>query len=85
MTRPTAASPAPAATRVSRGQAAAPQGDRSPEDVLRDLRGLTREALENGDTRAALKGLELEGKHFGMFTDKIKNDVTGAIAITWQE
>ncbi|MDY0258495.1 MAG: terminase small subunit [Desulfovibrio sp.] len=32
-----------------------------------------------------VKALELLGRHLGMFTDKVKNEITGGIAITWQD
>lgn len=46
---------------------------RSAEDVLNDIRSLTQEVWRDGDLRTALKGLELEGKHLGMFTEKVQH------------
>ena len=46
---------------------------RSAEDVLRDIQKLTKETWRDGDMRTALKGLELEGKHLGMFTEKVEH------------
>ena len=39
--------------------------------VLEDIQRLTQEAWRDGDLRTALKGLEMEGKHLGMFTEKV--------------
>lgn len=40
---------------------------RTALDVLEDIQACTREAREGGDLKTALKGLEMEGKHIGMF------------------
>lgn len=32
-----------------------------------------------------VKALELLGRHLGMFTDKVKSEISGGIAITWQD
>lgn len=58
---------------------------RTAEDVLRDIQDVTRAAVGKGDIKNALKGLELEGKHLGMFTDRVKNEISGGIEITWQD
>lgn len=57
---------------VAKGQAqkAADTG-RTALDVLRDIQACTISAKQGGDLKTALRGLELEGKHFGMFTDKL--------------
>lgn len=51
--------------------------------VLTDIQAVSREAWESGDLRTTLKALELEGKHLGMFTDKLqvsgKLDLAAAI------
>lgn len=49
----------------------AAKSERTAADVLKDIQGVTQEARKAGDVRSALKGLELEGKHLGMFTDKV--------------
>lgn len=46
-------------------------------DVLRDIQSLTSRALESGALNIALKGLELEGKHLGMFAERNKPGRTG--------
>ena len=43
---------------------------RTALDVLKDIQDVSREAWRDGDLKTALKGLELEGKHLGMFTEK---------------
>jgi phage terminase small subunit len=50
---------------------------RTAQDVLNDLFLYTREAHENGDLRTAMKGIELQLKHFGELTDKVKSEVSG--------
>lgn len=49
----------------------AEQVERTALDVLRDIQELTRTAREAGQFKTALRGLELEGKHLGMFTEKL--------------
>ena len=39
-------------------------------DVLRDIQEVSQEARVPGNFSAALRGLELEGKHLGMFDDR---------------
>jgi phage terminase small subunit len=58
---------------------------RTALDVLKDIQEVTREAREAGDWRAALKGLELEGKHLGMFTDKVDATLQGDMTIRWSD
>lgn len=48
-----------------------PPGPPSAEGVLADTQAVVREALKNGDHRTALKGLEMLGKHFGLFGDRL--------------
>ena len=50
---------------------------RTSADILNDLNRLTREAWEADDLRLTLKCLELEGKAAGMFTEKIKTEISG--------
>ena len=40
---------------------------RTALDVLKDIQDVTKSAREEGDLKTALKGLEMEGKHLGMF------------------
>ncbi len=47
---------------------------RTAVDVLEDIRKVTREASEQGKIREALRGLELEGKHLGMFVDRLSHE-----------
>lgn len=63
-------------TRVSKAiqeaqEARARKTERTAEDVLRDIQEWTKEAHDNGDLKTAFKGLELEGKHLGMFKEKV--------------
>lgn len=54
-------------------------------DVLNDIVALTREAREAGDLKTALKGLELEGKHLGMFRERIDAQISGGFSIRWED
>jgi phage terminase small subunit len=47
--------------------------------VLQDIQRVTQTAEAAGDLKTALKGLELEGRHVGMFNDKLA--LTGDIHI----
>ena len=47
--------------------------DRTALDVLKDIQKATREAWATGDFKATLIGLELEGRHLGMFTDQLEH------------
>lgn len=49
----------------------AEKAERTALDVLKDIQSVTREAREGGDLKTALKGLELEGKHLGMFLNRV--------------
>ena len=44
---------------------------RTALDVLKDIQDVSKEARDGGDLKTALKGYELEGKHLGMFTERI--------------
>jgi phage terminase small subunit len=57
---------------------------RTAQDALNDLFAYTREAHDIGDLKTAMKGLELQLKHFGELTDKVKNEHSGGISITWE-
>jgi phage terminase small subunit len=50
---------------------------RTAQDALNDLFAYTREAHDLGDLKTAMKGLELQLKHFGELTDKVKSEVSG--------
>ena len=56
---------------------------RTALDVLKDIQDVSKEAREGGDLKTALRGLELEGKHLGMFLDRVEHsgsiDLAGAI------
>lgn len=56
----------------------AEETERTARDALNDLFLYTREAHEMGDLKTAMKGIELQLKHFGELTDKVKQEVTGA-------
>jgi len=63
---------------IAEGQAQkAAEIGRTALDVIRDIQADTRSARESGDLKTALKGLELEGKHLGMFKDRL--DVSGGL------
>ena len=49
------------------------RSERTVLDVLKDIQDVTREARDVKDHRAALKGLEMEGRHLGMFTDRLEH------------
>jgi phage terminase small subunit len=53
--------------------------NRTADDVLTDIRRIGRKAEEAGEFNPALKAAELEGKHLGMFTDKL--DHSGEVVI----
>lgn len=57
---------------------------RTAQDVLNDIIAVTAQARDEGDLKTALKGLELQGKHLGMFTDKLQTEHSGGISITWE-
>lgn len=59
--------------------------DRTAHDVLNDIIAVTAQARDEGDLKTALKGLELQGKHLGMFTDKLQTEHSGGISITWEK
>ena len=56
--------PAPATSPRRRAASAQPRG---PGDVLRDIHLVADSARESGDLRTALRALELEGRHLGLF------------------
>lgn len=58
---------------------------RQAEDVLQDIIDLTREARNAGDFKSAFKGLEMEGRHLGMFKDKVEAEISGGLTIQWQQ
>ena len=47
---------------------------RTSQDVLRDIITIKEELWMCDKKREALKALELEGKHYGMFTDRVVNE-----------
>lgn len=47
------------------------------EDVLRGVIEVTTQARDCGDLKTALKGFELQGKHLGMWTERVKQEVSG--------
>lgn len=63
----------------------AEKADRTAQDVLNDIIAVTAQARDEGDLKTALKGLELQGKHLGMFTDKLQTEHSGGISITWEK
>jgi phage terminase small subunit len=57
--------------------------NRTAEDVLRDIVAVTNAAMRDKDRRSALKGLELRGKHLGMFVQKVEAEHSGELVIQW--
>jgi phage terminase small subunit len=47
---------------------------RTAEDVLADIIAVGNTALKAGNLKAALKSLELQGKHLGMFVDRVRHE-----------
>lgn len=47
------------------------------QDVLKGVIEVTLQAREEGDLKTALKGYELQGKHIGMWTEKVQQEVSG--------
>ena len=66
-------------------EARAKEIGRTARDVLKDIQDVTRAARDAGDTRAALKGLELEGKHLGMFVDRVDHSGSLELVVTLPE
>lgn len=58
---------------------------RNEQDVLKDIQEVCREAREKGDLKSCLRALELEGKHYCMFTEKIQNELSGGLDVRWEE
>ena len=63
----------------------AARAGRRAEDVLGDIRDIGREARDGGDLKTALKACELEGKHLGLFKDKVETTLSGKLTIAWRE
>lgn len=55
------------------------------EDVFRDIIELTNEAWQSGDLKLALRGLELQGKHLGMFRERVELDNNFDLAVALRE
>ncbi len=53
--------------------------------VLADIRTVVREALAEGDFKTALKGLELEGKHLGLFRERAEPEALNELVVRWGE
>ena len=82
MPNPLAPSPKTAAKRKSRPTAsrrAAPQR-RTADDVLDEIRDAAAKALDDGDIKTALKGLEMEAKILGLFKDSSETEADAAPA-----
>ena len=52
-------------------QARSEEVERTARDVFKDIIEVTQDARSEGDHKTALRGLELQGKHLGMFTDRV--------------
>ena len=55
------------------------------DSVLEGIMRCTQAAEETEDYRTALKGYELQGKHLGMFTDKVEQKNSGELVIKWKD
>ncbi len=53
-------------------EARAKRLDRQAEQVVRDIYEIGKQAREQGQFGQALKALELEGKHLGMFRERVE-------------
>jgi hypothetical protein len=69
----------------SKRQKLAAQAERTALDVFNDIVEVTIQAKAKGDLKNALRGLELQGKHLGMFTDKIQAEMSGELLIRWRD
>ena len=58
---------------------------RTALDVLKDIQDVSKEARAAGDLKTALKGYELEGKHLGMFTEKLQISGNLDLAVAIEE
>lgn len=54
-------------------------------EVLEDIVKLTKEAWEAGDYKSAFRGLEMEGKHLGLFKEKVESENITKIVMEWGE
>ena len=70
--------PAASGEEASRVARAAEAGTPTAEGVLADTQAVVREALKNGDHRTALKGLEMLGKHFGLFGERTEAETAAS-------
>jgi len=61
------------------------QVERSAVEVLKDIQEIAKEARRDGDLKTALKGLEMEGKHLGMFTDRLEAKLDGDLVVRWEK
>lgn len=66
---------------VERTMQRAPVLDRKGEQVT-DEEG---RAVWTFDAKAANKALELLGKHLGLFSDRVQNEISGGLSITWEQ
>ena len=82
MPNPLAPSPKTAAKRKPRPAAArrAEPQCRTSGDVLDDICAATAKALDDGDIKTALKGLEMEAKILGLFKDNPETDAAATPA-----
>lgn len=65
--------------KITQNLGIAEQADRTDADIISDLRMVFGMAVEVGNVGAAIKALELEGKHRGTFTDKV--EISGKVDI----
>lgn len=65
--------------RITQALGVAEQETRTDADIISDLRMVYGMAVDSGDFKAALRALELEGKHRGTFVDKV--EVSGKVDI----
>lgn len=66
---------------VERTMQRAPVLDRKGEQVT-DEEG---RAVWTFDAKSANRALELLGKHLGIFRDRVQNEISGGLSITWEK
>ena len=66
---------------VERTMQRAPVLDRKGEQVT-DEEG---RAVWTFDAKSANRALELLGKHLGIFSDRVQNEISGGLSITWEK
>ena len=66
---------------VERTMQRAPVLDRKGEQVTAE----EGRAVWTFDAKSANRALELLGKHLGLFSDRVQNEISGGLSITWEK